>query len=124
MREIATTRGQQATLDLADGTRVTLAADSKLRIPPSFGRAGTDGVRRRDVELQGELFDVVHNTTRPFVVHTTTAVTKDVGTSFVISAYPEAHMTEVVVVSGSVGLWDRPGVSVPDTGDAAVHSWS
>jgi transmembrane sensor len=117
MREIATTRGQQATLDLADGTRVTLAADSKLRIPPTFDRVGTDGVSRRDVELTGRaFFDVVHDTTRPFVVHTTTAVTKDVGTSFVISAYPEAHMTEVVVVSGSVGLWDRPRVSVLDNG--------
>jgi transmembrane sensor len=112
MREIATTRGQQATLDLADGTRVTLAADSKLRIPSSFDRTGTDGVRRRDIELTGRaFFDVVHDTTRPFVVHTTTAVTKDVGTSFVISAYPEAHTTEVVVVSGSVGLWDRPRAS-------------
>jgi transmembrane sensor len=116
MREIATTRGQQATLDLADGTRVTLAADSKLRIPSSFDRVGTDGVRRRDVELTGRaFFDVVHDTTRPFVVQTTTAVTKDVGTSFVISAYTEAHTTEVVVVSGSVGLWDRPGASVADT---------
>jgi len=116
MREIATTRGQQATLDLADGTQVTLAADSKLRIPSSFDRAGGDGVRRRDVELTGRaFFDVVHDTTRPFVVHTTTAVTKDVGTSFVISAYPETHTTQVVVVSGSVGLWDRPGVSASDT---------
>jgi len=116
-REITTTRGQQATLDLADGTRVTLAADSRLRIPSSFDRAGTDGVRRRDIELTGRAyFDVVHDTTRPFVVHTNTAVTKDVGTSFVISAYPEAHMTEVVVVSGSVGLWDRPRSSAADNG--------
>jgi transmembrane sensor len=119
-REVVTTRGQQATLDLADGTRVTLGADSRLRIPSSYDKSGTDGVRRRDVELTGRaFFDVVHDTTRPFVVHTSTAVTKDVGTSFVISAYPEAHMTEVVVVSGSVGLWDRPRSSAPDNGRRA-----
>jgi transmembrane sensor len=109
MREVATARGQQAVLDLADGSRVTLAPESKLRIPSDFDKPGRNG-RRRELELQGRAyFNVWHDPTRPFVVHTATARTVDVGTSFVISAYPETRTTRVVVVDGSVSLWQPSG---------------
>ncbi len=108
MREVATKRGEQATLDLADGSRVILAADSKLRIPADYNRPSRNG-SRRELELEGKaFFEVVHDSARPFVVRTATAVTEDLGTEFVIDAYPEARATEVVVASGSVALW-RPG---------------
>lgn len=108
MREVATKRGEQATLDLTDGSRVILAADSKLRIPADYNRPSRNG-SRRELELDGKaFFEVVHDSARPFVVRTATAVTEDLGTEFVIDAYPEARVTQVVVASGSVALW-RPG---------------
>jgi transmembrane sensor len=104
MREVATARGEQATLDLTDGSRVILAADSKLRIPANYNNPSRNG-SRRELELEGKAyFEVVHDSARPFVVSTATAVTEDLGTEFVIAAYPEARATEVVVASGAVAL--------------------
>jgi transmembrane sensor len=108
MREVITKRGEQATLDLADGSRVILAADSKLRIAADYNKPTKTG-SRRELELEGKaFFEVVHDSARPFVVRTATAVTEDLGTEFVINAYPESRTTQVVVASGSVALW-RPG---------------
>jgi transmembrane sensor len=117
MREITTTHGERTVTELADGSRVTLDAASRLRVPTDLGvgshrllfwRARTP----RRVELSGRaLFDVKHDDARPFIVETATAMTQDVGTSFVIAAYPEALATEVAVVDGSVALWDRPSVA-------------
>jgi transmembrane sensor len=105
MREVATARGEQATLDLADGSRVILAADSKLRIPVDYNNRSRNG-SRRGLELEGKAyFEVVHDSTRPFVVRTATAMTEDLGTRFVIEAYPETQATQVVVASGAVALW-------------------
>jgi transmembrane sensor len=103
-REIATKSGQRATLDLADGSRVVLAAGSRLRIPGDFDvRRG--GARRRELYLEGKAyFEVKHDSTRPFIVRTATAVTEDLGTEFVVSGYPEMRATQVAVVSGRVAL--------------------
>jgi ferric-dicitrate binding protein FerR (iron transport regulator) len=104
MREIVTRRGQQAALDLADGSRVVLAADSRLRIPIDFDVRSANGVRR-ELYLDGKAyFKVQHDSTRPFIVHTATATTEDVGTEFVVNAYNETHATKVAVLSGSVAL--------------------
>ena len=115
MREVATARGQQSVVDLVDGSRVILAAESQLRIPSDFASPpGEKGTPRR-LELIGRAyFDVKHDSERPFIVRTATAVTQDIGTSFVITAYPEKLSTEVAVVDGSVGLWDRQ--ATPDVG--------
>jgi transmembrane sensor len=129
MREVVTGRAQQAVLDLPDGSRVTLAADSKLRIPSNFDvKAGN--ARRRELELDGRAyFEVKHDAARPFIVHTATAATEDVGTAFVISAYAETRATQVVVVEGSVALRDpaskrrqppRAPLMVLTRGDAAT----
>jgi transmembrane sensor len=99
MRVISTAAGQRADIRLSDGTRVSLGVDSRLRVAPDFGE------RSRDLYLDGTAyFDVVHDSTRPFRVHTATAVAQDVGTRFVVSAYRESGSTEVVVAAGSVTL--------------------
>ena len=114
MREITTTHGQRTVTELADGSRVTLDAASRLRVPTDLGVVSSRllfwrNPAPRRVELSGRaLFDVKHDEARPFIVETATATTQDVGTSFVIAAYPEARATEVAVVEGSVALWDRP----------------
>ena len=99
MRLITTATGQRADIRLSDGTRVALGVDSRLRLAPSFGE------RSRDLYLDGTAyFDVVHDSTRPFRVHTSTAVTQDVGTRFVVTAYPGSRSTQVVVAEGEVAL--------------------
>ena len=99
MREYATPRGQRGTVQLPDGTRLMLAAASRLRIPNDFGRGA------REVLLEGEaLFDVVHDSTHPFRVRTRNAVAQDIGTRFVVRAYPEDSAVAVAVAEGQVAL--------------------
>jgi ferric-dicitrate binding protein FerR (iron transport regulator) len=108
MREVATQRGQRAVLDLADGSRVILGAESRLRIPTGFGEAARED--SRDLYLDGKAyFEVRHDSEHPFRVHTETGVAEDVGTSFVVTAYPETNGMEVAVTSGTVTL-DRPAM--------------
>jgi transmembrane sensor len=98
LRTVSTKRGQTAEVYLSDGTRVTLGAASTLRFPAAFGAA-------RDVLLEGEgYFDVVHDSLRPFAVHTAHAVARDIGTKFNVRAYPGTAGTEVLVAEGAVAL--------------------
>jgi ferric-dicitrate binding protein FerR (iron transport regulator) len=99
MREVVTGVGERARIRLGDGSVVVLAARSRLGIPADFG------VRAREVETEGEAYFVVaHDSTLPFIVHTRGARTVDVGTTFVVRAYPEDREVSVVVSEGSVTL--------------------
>jgi transmembrane sensor len=99
MREYATPRGRRAVFRLLDGTEITLNADSRLRVPAVFG--GTD----RQIYLDGEAyFSVVHDSTRPFVVHTAHGTVRDVGTRFGVRAYADATAERVAVAEGSVAV--------------------
>ncbi|HEU4589118.1 MAG TPA: FecR domain-containing protein [Gemmatimonadales bacterium] len=98
MREVATARGQRASIRLGDGTAVVLDADSKLRVPAAFGTGP------RIVQLTGQAyFEVTHDAARPFIVQTNDAIAEDLGTEFVIRAYPGEAM-RVVVAGGVVAL--------------------
>jgi transmembrane sensor len=99
MREIATTKGQRAEVKLGDGSKVILGVASRLRFPADLG-AGA-----RELELEGSAyFEVVHDSARPFLVRTANAVAEDLGTRFVVTAYPENRSTQVVVAEGRVAL--------------------
>lgn len=103
MREIATRRGQMATLDLVDGTRVVLSAESRLRIPADFGTANR--LAAREVYLEGEgFFEVVHDGARPFRVHTRLGIAEELGTKFAVTTYPELGELRVAVESGEVAI--------------------
>jgi transmembrane sensor len=92
-------RGRDVTATLPDGTRLTLSAGSRATWTSSFG------AQSRDVALQGQaLFDVVHDATRPFRVHTRNVVAEDIGTRFVVRAWPELAAVEVAVEEGVVSL--------------------
>lgn len=98
---IAAPLGRDVTAQLPDGSRVTLAAGSRLRWGGRFGRGA------RDVALEGEgYFDVVHDEARPFRVRTRNAVAQDVGTRFVVRAWPELPEVDVAVEEGVVALMD------------------
>jgi len=105
MRTVTTTRGQRAEIRLDDGTRVVLGVDSRIVLASDFG------MHSRNVYLDGTAyFEVVHDSLRPFVVHTVNAVARDVGTKFVVRAYPGDRSTQVVVTQGSVAL-GAPGAA-------------
>jgi ferric-dicitrate binding protein FerR (iron transport regulator) len=85
-------------LKLADGSRVWLNAGSTLEYPENFETT-------REVRLSGEgYFEIVHNPSHPFVVHTKHNVIKDIGTKFDIRSYNEEAKNSVMVTEGSVSF--------------------
>ncbi len=103
---LATLPGQQETINLGDGTRITLAAGSELRVAADYGRT------ERRVDLSGEAwFEVAHDADRPFRVYAAGTVTEDLGTEFTVRARVEESVVRVVVVSGSASLRREAGTA-------------
>ena len=101
---------QRAIVRLADGTRVTLAPESELRVRQAPEGAPAEVLR--EVELTGEgFFEVAHVDGRPFVIHTADGTITQLGTSFDVRSYPKERATQIVVTEGRVGL--RPNVASP-----------
>lgn len=101
-----TTRGQKADIVLPDGTKVKLNSNSHFTYPEKF-QGNT-----REVVLDGEAyFEVTHDASKPFIVHTNNAATKVLGTSFNVNANTE--VVTVTLVEGKVN------VSTP-TGNATL----
>jgi transmembrane sensor len=91
-----TERGQKITIKLPDGTLVKLNSSSKLIFPDKFTGSA------REVTLAGEgYFEVVHNSSLPFIVHTDHSATQVLGTSFNVNA-KSSSATEVTLVTGKV----------------------
>jgi transmembrane sensor len=100
--EYATAVAERATVTLTDGTRVVLGPASHLQVSirPDGGA--------RDVYLAGEaMFSVHHDAARLFTVHTRSAETRDVGTTFGVRAYDGEPGTRVVVSEGEVAVRRR-----------------
>jgi transmembrane sensor len=110
MRELVAPPGQRVTDTLPDGSRVTLHAGSRLRYAAALGAALGTAAGARDVQLEGEgYFEVTHDERRPFRVRAGEAVAQDLGTRFVVRAYPELDQVEVVVEEGLVSLHRAQG---------------
>jgi ferric-dicitrate binding protein FerR (iron transport regulator) len=100
MREVVTGNAERATVRLPDGSRVMLAAASRLRYPEDLDR-----IVPRTIVLKGEAyFEVAHDAARPFVVQAAHALTQVLGTSFSVRAYESDTLVRVVVASGRVAL--------------------
>ena len=94
--DVSTGVGQRLGVHLPDGSTVTLNAGSHLQYA-----TGADGTRT--VTLDGEgYFDVRHDARHPFRVHAHGTVAEDVGTRFVVRAYPEQPDVRVAVEEGAV----------------------
>ena len=101
---VTTPRGQRLSLRLSDGTLVTLAPGTTLRLSPRYG------ARDRVVQLDGEgAFTVTHDSTRPFIVRAAQAETRDLGTRFVVRAYAGEPAAHVAVADGRVAVTAGPG---------------
>lgn len=95
----ATGRAQAVQLRLRDGSRVTLAPESRLLVPDDYGH------HARVVTLEGQgFFDVVHNAAQPFRVLAKGAVAQDLGTRFDLRAYADERGVVVIVADGAVTL--------------------
>ncbi|MCL2561242.1 MAG: FecR domain-containing protein [Rikenellaceae bacterium] len=84
---------------LADGTRVRLNSDTRLRYPTRF----TGQVR--EIYVEGEAYlEVAHDPARPFIVRTSDATIEVLGTAFNVSAYPSDRATTTTLVSGKLAV--------------------
>lgn len=110
-REYRTHLGEERSILLEDGSRVTLNTSSRIQV--SFTQE-----RRQVVLKEGEaLFEVAHDPARPFVVESDTARVQAVGTQFDVYRKPDA--TVVTVVEGQVAVLSASDF-VPDKEDAGA----
>jgi len=97
-RHIIVNHGERITINLTDGTFVTIDAGSELKYPAEFGNT-------RDVYLKGEAyFRVAHNRNIPFRVFAKKARIKVIGTEFNVRAWKENSDVTVTVKDGKVAL--------------------
>jgi ferric-dicitrate binding protein FerR (iron transport regulator) len=118
---LSTAKGIQYQMNLPDGTRVWLNAQSFLRYPPSFSG------EKRTVELKGEAFFVVaKNKNQPFDVKAGGAEIQATGTEFDVNAYEDEKEVTTTLLQGSVkiitqnntvllkpnerGIWNKNGI--------------
>jgi transmembrane sensor len=107
--ERANPRGQKSVLQLSDGTKVWLNADSRLNYAKDFTGKG-----QREVYLEGEaFFDVAHDPAKPFLVHTTGITIKVLGTSFNVKSYGNEATIETTLIRGKVSI-NKEGDSPAD----------
>ncbi|KYP13880.1 FecR domain-containing protein [Flavihumibacter sp. CACIAM 22H1] len=95
--EVSTKNGSRSKVMLPDGTQVWLNAGSKLTYGKDFGAS------LREVSLTGEAyFDVVKDSSRPFLIHARNVDIKVLGTAFNVKSYPGDKTTETSLIRGSV----------------------
>jgi transmembrane sensor len=93
------TPGTKSIIELADGSKVWLNADSRLQYPPSFAN------NTREVYLDGEaFFEVAKNPQRPFIIHLNKGTIRVLGTSFNVRAYDNEKSVETSVMTGKVAF--------------------
>jgi transmembrane sensor len=94
---------------LDDNSRVTLMESSTIRYSERFSES------RREVYLEGEaFFDIAKDPDRPFFVYANELVTKVLGTSFKVSAYPSARQVTVEVKTGRVSVFAKSDPQIKD----------
>ncbi|MEO9003898.1 MAG: FecR domain-containing protein, partial [Ginsengibacter sp.] len=95
----ATVNGEKKIITLSDSTKIWLNVGSQLRVDEGYGKVS------REVYLTGEaLFDVVHDESLPFIVHTEKYEVKDLGTVFNVKAYTGDEQSETSLIKGKVEI--------------------
>jgi ferric-dicitrate binding protein FerR (iron transport regulator) len=92
-------KGTKSIIQLPDGSRIWLNADSRLRYPEEF-KGGA-----REVFLNGEaFFDVARSKDHPFIIHLATGTIRVLGTSFNVRAYDNENVVETSVATGRIAF--------------------
>ena len=103
VKMVAETLRENSVIYLPDGSQVILSAGSKLDYPVSF-----DGLKMREVTLTGEAyFDIIHDDSKPFKVHSGKLETIVLGTAFNIKAIDGQENITVTVRRGKVKVMDE-----------------
>lgn len=90
-------KGTKSIIELSDGSKVWLNAESKIQYPSLF--AGNT----REIYLDGEaFFEVAKNAEKPFIIHLSNGTVKVLGTSFNVRAYNNETVVETSVATGKV----------------------
>lgn len=88
--------GQKSIIQLADGSKVVLNADSELKFLDNFGQV------HREIYLKGEaFFEVAPDSLLPFTVYSGESVTMALGTSFNINSY-DSKKVQIQLATGKV----------------------
>jgi transmembrane sensor len=95
----ATAVGEQRSVSLSDGTRVTLNTDSRLKVNY------TDAERRVELQAGEAFFDVAKNPDRPFIVTAGSESVVAVGTSFMVRR--DVDGMAVTLVEGQVNVLSK-----------------
>lgn len=115
LNTIETPRGGQYRINLPDGTKVWLNAESSLKFPITFPKTG-----KRSVQLTGEAyFEVAHNKKQPFIVKTSKQELEVLGTIFNINNYENEIFTTTTLLEGSVKITHDEQVRVIKKGQQA-----
>lgn len=111
--DYVTKAGEIRTFTLADGTRISLAPRSALKL------AYQSGQRRVELRYGEGYFEVKHDEARPFSVAARGVTVRDVGTTFDVAE--SKNGVRVDVAEGEVAVQSDRGAAWPlKQGDAAV----
>lgn len=92
--------GMRSEFYLPDSTKVYLNSKTRLTYPLTFSN------NIREVQLSGEAyFEVAENKAAPFVVNTGRINIEVTGTEFIATNYQHEELTEIVLVEGSLNLF-------------------
>ncbi|MDF2186844.1 FecR family protein [Paraflavitalea sp. CAU 1676] len=106
--EVVANRGSRSRMVLPDGSQVWLNAGSRLTYQSSFN------TERREVNLEGEaFFDVTHDASRPFIVHTSGIDIKVLGTAFNVKSYASDATIEATLLRGSIEVVKKNDPNAP-----------
>lgn len=87
-------------ISLPDQSKVTLSPGSRLVYNTNFNE------KERKISLSGRAsFEITHNPGKPFYVLTNEVITKVLGTSFSVTAFPQEAEVTVAVKTGRVSVF-------------------
>ncbi|MEN8118843.1 MAG: FecR family protein [Bacteroidota bacterium] len=99
INEINVLRGNEYQLQLSDGTKVWINSMSSVKFPVQFTGS------TREVEINGEVyFEVKHNASKPFIVHTPEYDITVLGTAFNVSCYNDDATLHTTLLEGKVRI--------------------
>lgn len=102
---ISTKEGEARKVLLPDSSVVWLKPGSRIRYDHELGKRAT-----RELFLEGEcLFDIAHDASSPFIVHTQDLDIKVLGTVFNVRSERKNHIVETTLFKGSVRIEKRDG---------------
>jgi transmembrane sensor len=91
--------GEKLRVRLPDGSQVILNSGSHLSMATGFGTAN------RTIDLEGEAyFDIAHNPSLPFIIHTGSMKLSVLGTAFNVRAYADEKAEVTSLIRGKVEI--------------------